>query len=116
MRPRMAGQRHLCRLHCSHGGARTSEADEEGVAVGAHLNAAEPGPDLAKEPMMIVEHLAIAIAELVQELCRPLDVGEHQRHAPGRKRSWRCRRTHGSNFNRPLRGAATVPWPQDDQN
>jgi hypothetical protein len=62
------------------------EGDEEGVPLGVDLDAIELIPRLPQEAVMVIEHPAVGAADLVQQLGRAFDIGEHQRHDPARER------------------------------
>ena len=61
------------------------EGVEEGVALGVHLDAAVPRERISELPPVLGEHIRVALTELVQQSCRPLDVGEEKRHRSARK-------------------------------
>ena len=74
---------------------RAAEGDEERVTLRVHLDALVVGKRRAESPPMLVQCLAIVVAELVQQPRRAFDVREQQRHHAGREiarhrtRSWR---------------------------
>ena len=72
-----------------HGGchrvARAREDDEEGVALRVDLAAVVPLEGLPQEPLVLSEHVAVALAELALEPRRPLDVREQERDRPARQ-------------------------------
>ena len=55
------------------------KSDEEGVALSVDLVAPMGHERSTKEAPMIGENLRIALAQLLDEPCRPLDVGEEER-------------------------------------
>jgi hypothetical protein len=58
---------------------RRPEGEEEGVALRVHLDAASRGAFLPHDAPMCMEYLCVRVwAELVQELCRPLDIREQE--------------------------------------
>ncbi len=67
---------------------RGAEHHEERVALGARDVAVPTG--LSDDPMMVVEQSVVALAELVQQPRRSLDVGEQQGEGPGRRVGRRC--------------------------
>ncbi len=58
--------------------ARAGEDVEEGVALRVDLLAAVRGERLAEEALVRLEHAAVAVAQLFQQLRRSLDVGEEE--------------------------------------
>jgi len=82
VRPRVRGERPL-------GGDRgpdrprgRGEHREEGVPLGTELPASSGGDGLPHEPHVVVLNGAVAVAQLLEELGGPLDVGE-QGDRPG---------------------------------
>ena len=63
-----------------------AERDEEGVALGVHLDAFVRGERLPEQSPMLVERIRVRVPKLVQELRRPFDVREEKGHDAGRKR------------------------------
>ena len=81
---RASGEATLCfrrRGDCV-GGAR--ERHEERVALRVDLDAVVRRACLADDPAMLGERGAVPVAELVQQPCRTLDVGEEERHHSAR--------------------------------
>ena len=68
--------------HCI---GRTRESDEEGVALRVDLDPLVPLPSVAQSTAVLGKHLRIPVAQLLEQPRRPLDVGEEERHRPGRK-------------------------------
>jgi hypothetical protein len=65
---------------------RRRKGEEEGVALGVHLDPALGAARLPDHTAVLGEHLRVALgAKLVQELCRALNVREEERHGTGRK-------------------------------
>jgi hypothetical protein len=64
---------------------RTRERDEKRVALRVDLDPLVLPPSLTQHASMLGKHLRIPIAELLQQARRPLDVGEEERHRPGRE-------------------------------
>jgi hypothetical protein len=65
---------------------RRCECDEERVALGIDLHSVMTGTRLADDSPVCGECLGIGLcSQLVQELCRPLDVGEEEGDSAGRK-------------------------------
>ena len=63
------------------------EDDEEGVALGVDLDPAVAFERLAEDAAVLAQDVGIALAELVEEPGRALDVGEDEGDGPGGK--WR---------------------------
>ncbi len=67
------------------GAGRGWEGDEEGVPLRIDLDATVAGDGLAQDVTMLPERLCIPVgAQLVQELRRPLHVGEQEGDSSGR--------------------------------
>ena len=65
---------------------RCREGEEEGVALRVDLDPALGGTRLADDTPMLGQRLRVGLgAELVQQLRRPLDVGEEEGDGAGRK-------------------------------
>ena len=65
---------------------RRLEHEEEGVALGVHLDAVLTGARLADHATVLGERHRVTVgAELVQEACRTLDVREDEGDGAGRK-------------------------------
>jgi hypothetical protein len=70
----------------SKGGGRSLESEEERVTLRIDLNTVVIGAGLAYDSPVPCKCLGVpVISQLVQELRRPLDVGEEERDGPGRK-------------------------------
>ena len=84
--PHRAGCKRVLRVaggrHCIGG---TPECDEEGIALGVDLDPLMPPPRLPQRTAVLGKHLCITVAQLPEQPRRPLDVGEEERHRPGRK-------------------------------
>ncbi len=78
-------ERPLCFSGRRHGAAGRLEGDEEGIALGAELDAAVVVDRLAQYPVMLCEQDVVGGPELVQQPCRTLDVGEEECDGSGRK-------------------------------
>jgi hypothetical protein len=62
------------------------KGDEEGVALGAHLDPPVAGEGLAHKTAVLGQGLRVCLGpQLVQEPRRALDVGEEERHRASRK-------------------------------
>src|SRR5262245_50002580 len=59
------------------------KGDEERVALGADLVAVVALKSLPHQVSMLLEDKRVHLAQALQELCRALDVGEHQGDGPG---------------------------------
>jgi hypothetical protein len=99
VRPRMAHERVLRLGRCRDGVARIVEGDEEAIALRIHLNAPVSRERFPQKPPVVTEHVRVPVAELVEQPCRPLDVGEEEGDSAGRKLG------HGPPPERRRRGA-----------
>ena len=63
--------------------SRTRERDEEGVALRVDLVSAVSAEGRAKQPLMIGQHAAVAVAEVLDEPCGPFDVAEEEGDSAG---------------------------------
>jgi hypothetical protein len=81
------------RLDCgTHRVLGTPESDEKGVTLSVNLDAAVSGERFAEHALMLRENLGIPVAQLLEELRRPLDVREQK----GNRAAWKLRpRAHG---------------------
>ena len=68
--------------HCI---GRTPERNEESVALRVDLHPVAPQPGLPQHTPVLGKHLRIPVTQLREQPRRPLDVGEEERHRPGRK-------------------------------
>ncbi len=69
---------------CVDGSAWLRERDEERIPLGVDLHAAVAGERSAQDPAVLEQGRAVGIhAELVQQLCRALHVGEEKRDGSG---------------------------------
>jgi len=59
-----------------HGILGTAEGHEEGVALGVDLLAAVGDERLAQDPLVLREHVAVFLAQPLEQSGRALDVGE----------------------------------------
>ena len=111
------------------GGAR--ERDEERVALRVHLDAAVPRKGLPQHTTVLAQQLRVALAVLVQQPRRALDVREEERHCPRGEVPWHARsivdacapdglRAAGAGLGSPGRATSTsrggsdgtrTPWP-----
>ena len=69
---------------------RPREGDEERVALGVDLDARRGAERLAQHAPVLAEHVRVAVAELVQQPRRALDVGEEERDGAARERRTSC--------------------------
>ena len=74
---RLSGRRHRV--------GRTRKGDEERVALRVDLDPVVPPPRLPQRAAVLGKHLRIPVAQLLEQPRRPLDVGEEERHRPGRE-------------------------------
>ena len=65
--------------------ARARERDEEGIPLRVHLVAAVGSERLAQQPLVVREHLSVAIPQLLDEPRRALDVREEEGDCAARK-------------------------------
>src|SRR5829696_6661075 len=118
-RPSVCAERALRGDRAAHGVAGAHEREEECVALGVDLATTGAAELLAQDPAVLVQHIAIRIAEIATQLRRSFDVGEQERDRPRRQltrgaldrtiviadAAWfRALRTR-----RPSSGAAVVP-------
>ena len=82
---RSVGKRALRRVSSGDGVRRARERDEEGIARGIDLDTVMPRPHVAQHTVVLGEDIGVAVAELPQQPRRRLDVGEEERHRPGRE-------------------------------
>ena len=66
---------------------RTREPDEERVALRVDLDPLVSPPRLPQRTAVLSERLCIPVAQFPEQPRRPLDVGEEERHRPGRELS-----------------------------
>jgi hypothetical protein len=79
LRPLMRCQPALTGDRSQKGIFRTSEGDEERVALRVDLVATVLGKGFPQDPLVICERLAVALSStLLDQLCRALDVGEEE--------------------------------------
>ena len=71
------------------GVARAREREEEGVALRVDLDAAVLREALAHQPPVVGEDVGVAVAELLQQARRALDVGEDEGDGAAGKRGMR---------------------------
>src|SRR5439155_26227056 len=64
---------------------RARKSDEEGVALGVDLDAAVAGEGLPEDAPVLRQRVGVGVAELVQQACRALDVGEEEGDGAGRE-------------------------------
>jgi hypothetical protein len=65
---------------------RGGECDEEPITRCIHLHTAVSAECFAKNPAMVLDHVAVgAVAELLEQPRRAFDVAEQERDRPGRK-------------------------------
>ena len=70
------------RRHCI---GRTRKCDEEGVALRVDLDPLVPPPGVSQRTAVLGKHRRIPVAQLPEQPGRSLDVGEEERHGPGRE-------------------------------
>src|SRR5688500_13907717 len=88
LRPLLARERLLTRDGALDGRAGAAEDREERVALPVDLHASGVVEGLPQKLVVDREDVAVAVApEVLQELCRALDVGEQKRDRAGRKRA-----------------------------
>ena len=88
-RPRLGCEITLCLGTRFDGGHRNREGDEERVSICLHLAAAPRRPRRPEDLLMPLQQWRIPVADAPEQLCRRLDVGEHEGHqsrreSPGR--------------------------------
>ena len=81
--PIMAGNRPLGGHRGGQPVTGAGKRDELAVAAGVDLRASVLGRDSPQQPPVVVEHLAVAVAELSDEAGRSLQVGEHEGDSAG---------------------------------
>jgi hypothetical protein len=69
------------------------------IALRIHLNAPVSRERFPQQPPVVSEHVRVPVAKLVEQACRPLDVGEEEGDGAGRKLG------HGPPTERRRRGA-----------
>src|SRR6185503_9374515 len=85
LRPGVGGKRALA-LDCSANGIPGArERVEERVALRVDLAPAGGSEDIAQEPPVIGDHLAVLVAQLLEQARGALDVREQERHGPAWK-------------------------------
>ena len=92
---------------------RPRERHEERVTLRIDLDTVVGRTGRAHDPAMIVERIAVPVAELVQQPRRPLDVREEERHHSTRELAW-----HATIISRSLhicRGAARARQARVDE-
>ena len=62
-----------------------AKATKKGVALGVDLDAAVAGEGLPEDAPVLGERVGVGVAELVQQACRALDVGEEEGDGAGRE-------------------------------
>jgi hypothetical protein len=77
-----AGLRIRGSRHCIGGAAK---CHEESVALGVDLDPVTQLPRFAQHTPVLGKHLGIPVTQLREQPRRPLDVGEQERHGPGRE-------------------------------
>jgi hypothetical protein len=61
---------------------RPPKGDEKRIALRVHLNPTVPHERVSQYAPVLLEKISIRIAQLVQQPCRPLHVGEEERDCP----------------------------------
>ena len=84
LRPVVRHERALTLDRSEEGVARARERDEERVALRVDLVSAVSVERLAEQALMVGQHGAVVLAELLDEPRRALDVGEEERDRAGR--------------------------------
>jgi hypothetical protein len=85
-RPLMGSKRSLTLDGRLDGAPRAAERVEERVALRVHLAAAVRDEGPAQQAAVVGQELAVALAKLLEQGRRTLDVSEEHRHCPGRHR------------------------------
>ena len=86
-RPVLRRQRPLDLQRAQHRLPCTGEHGEERIALGIHLMPATRGDRRLDQPPVPGQHLRVPLPQRLDQPGRPLDVGEHERHRPTRKRT-----------------------------
>ena len=86
-RPVPPGQRPLDLQRAQHRLPRAAERGEERVPLGVHLMPVMGGDRRPHQPPVPGQHLRIPLPQRLDQPGRPLDVGEHERDHPARKRT-----------------------------
>ena len=81
----MPVERALSRNRAADRLAGAREREEERISLRVDLASARAAELLAQDPAMVVQHLAVRLAEVADELRRPFDVGEEERDGTCRK-------------------------------
>jgi hypothetical protein len=85
-RPRTSGESPLRRHRRAHGITSAHKRNEERIALSAHLVTAMRRDRTANDPAVLVKDVREALAEVLEQPRRPLDIAEQQRDRPSRKR------------------------------
>ena len=68
---------------CREGGARFSESEEEAITGVVDLAAFVRRHCIADDAVVLREQFVVGVAQFLEELCRPLEVGEYERVRTG---------------------------------
>jgi hypothetical protein len=77
------GQRGLALLRCRCRVGGFGERVKEGIPLRVYLDTTVALEGVTKDPAVLAQNLAVAIAEFLKQARRTLDVGEHQGDRPG---------------------------------
>jgi len=69
----------------SDGIPRSYKRNEKCITLSINFMSTEFLKDGAEQSMMVGEDTCVVVAQLLQEACRPLDVGEEEGDRPGRQ-------------------------------
>jgi hypothetical protein len=92
VRPRIAGECALSFDSREHGLVRAPERVEERVSLRVDLVAPVRRERLAQQPLVLGQHLRVAVAQSPDQQRRPLDIREDERHRAAREIRHRCRK------------------------
>ena len=84
--PRVLRQRPLRRLRRGDGIRDTREDREGGVALSVDDAPSTSFNHVLEESPVVVQHAGVGRAELLEQPCGPLDIGEEEGHRSGRER------------------------------
>ena len=78
LRPFVLGETPLCLDGCRHRFLRPPKGDEERISLCVDLVPELRCKRVAQDPLMLLQRLAVALAQLLQQPSRALDVGEQE--------------------------------------